>query len=277
MEQLIGSTFANNWEIQQRLTSAEYRDVYVQQTGDTSKQIKNAHYLCHNNTCGITTYIERTTLLRNLDKPCLSKCKGCINGSKKDSCWYSTMCREKNLYKTPDRKPVAQAGETKGLFYIKEILPSANYTDHQCRALVKCTVCGAEQDVRLDKVVNFEATCECFRNHSSGEKIVKTWLDRHGIKYQTEKTFFDLVGKSGCPYRYDFAIYDKDNKMRGLIEFDGEQHFKTGSLFNPDGEVQEHDQIKNEYAERRKIPLLRIPYTDVIKHDELLTNFLKSI
>jgi len=30
MEQLIGSTFANNWEIQQRLTSAEYRDVYVQ-------------------------------------------------------------------------------------------------------------------------------------------------------------------------------------------------------------------------------------------------------
>lgn len=67
-------------------------------------------------------------------------------------------------------------------------------------------------------------------------------------------------------FRYDFAIYDDNNKLVLLIEFDGEQHFiKYWS--EPDNEGlwkrRKRDRVKDDYADWRKIPIIRIPYTEI--------------
>ena len=278
-DNLVGITFANNWEITESYTCAEYREIYIKMTGDTSKKIKNTHYLVKNNECGISTYMERSTIKRNIDGniPVLSKCKGCKNGSKlKDStCYYNEQCRVKNLNKIPDRAQRIEVGKIYGNFLVKEIGPSANYPDHQCRAIVECIHCGAIQEARFNSLIDCSLACECFKNHSSGEMIVKHYLDEHNIPYITEQVFGDLVGIGSGSLRYDFAIY-KNGEIIRLIEVDGDQHFKTGTLYNPDGKVQIHDQIKNEYAEKLHIPLTRLTYKDLPNINEILNNLLQS-
>lgn len=64
--------------------------------------------------------------------------------------------------------------------------------------------------------------------------------------------------------RYDFILYPNTDKIR-LIEFDGEQHFKSGNGWNTKerfNKTRASDNIKNEYALSHNIPLVRIPYTE---------------
>jgi len=41
----VGKKFANNWEVLEKYSCSEYRTIYQEMTGDTTKQIKNSHYL----------------------------------------------------------------------------------------------------------------------------------------------------------------------------------------------------------------------------------------
>ena len=76
---------------------------------------------------------------------------------------------------------------------------------------------------------------------------------------------------------YDFAIFDDNDNLKALVEFDGEQHFQeAGSYFNDKGQVQVHDNLKNKYALTNRIPLLRIPFTDCYKIDAILDDWLKN-
>ena len=112
--------------------------------------------------------------------------------------------------------------------------------------------------------------CECFKKHSSGEKFIYEYLKHHNINFVTEESFAELVGLKGGRLRYDFAILNQDNKIIQFIEFDGIQHIKTGGLYNPDGTVQIHDEIKNQFAEDNNIPLLRIPQAEINNIENIL-------
>lgn len=102
------------------------------------------------------------------------------------------------------------------------------------------------------------SSCGCI-NYSIGEKNIANWLDSHNIRYQKEWVIPNLN------YRFDFAIFDKSNKLTMFIEFDGEQHYtdlkgiwsKNQETFK---QIQKRDEIKNQYAINSKIPLVRIPY-----------------
>ena len=104
-------------------------------------------------------------------------------------------------------------------------------------------------------------SCGC--NHRSlGELKIIEILTKANIKFEEQKTFNDLRGKNNHYLRYDFALYDNNNKLYRLIEFDGEQHYnKTSSFYSEDGILR--DQQKNEYAIKHNIPLVRIPYTEL--------------
>lgn len=279
-ENWTGQVFANNWLIQDKLSCAEYRKIYIEQTGDTSKQIKNTHYLCYNQDCGVSTYIERTVIQRalNSNTSCLTKCKGCNNGDKKGKCHYSIQCREKNLTKTPDRTSKVEIGTIYGVWKVKQIISSGNFSDHQMRVVCDCTLCGVEKTLRLDHLLAHDAACECFKQHSCGESFIKKTLDEMNITYQTEYTFKGLSGIGGGNLRYDFAIFDQNNNLQCLIEYDGEQHFQEpGAYFNSDGKVQIHDNIKNQFALDNNIPLLRIPYYELLQVEGIVAGFLLDI
>lgn len=102
-------------------------------------------------------------------------------------------------------------------------------------------------------------SCGCIS--SKGEMRIQQILQENHIPYQKEQTFNDLRSDKDILLRYDFALLDNNNNIIRLIEYDGEQHFKTDTKFsNP--LVQRHDNRKNQYAKEHNIPLVRIPYTE---------------
>ena len=65
------------------------------------------------------------------------------------------------------------------------------------------------------------------------------------------------VGGGTC--KFDFGIFDNNNNLLKLIEYDGEFHYIEVDYLNSKT-VKENDIIKNEYCKKNNILLTRIPY-----------------
>lgn len=106
------------------------------------------------------------------------------------------------------------------------------------------------------------SSCGC-RVRSKGEEAIEKLLVSANILFETEFTFDDCRNpKTGYKYRYDFALMNDKKEIIKLIEFDGEQHFKSNSFFrNTLDTINFNDTQKNQYAKQHNIPLVRIPYT----------------
>lgn len=105
-------------------------------------------------------------------------------------------------------------------------------------------------------------SCGCLRS-SYGEFCIENILKEHQIKYEKEFSFNDLVSENNIPLRFDFAIFDKNNQLSYLIEYDGEQHYltKTDKIWTDTVKKRQmRDKIKNEYVLSHNIPLYRIPF-----------------
>ena len=72
-----------------------------------------------------------------------------------------------------------------------------------------------------------------------------------------------MVGKTGHPLRVDFFIPEHNL----IIEADGEQHTNVNHpWYNfKNGTVGEYDCIKNTFARRNRMRLIRIPYRERLK------------
>ena len=117
----------------------------------------------------------------------------------------------------------------------------------------------SNSDLRLGRV----ASCGCL--NSKGEAKIKQILEELKIYKKKEYSFNDCVSENNIPLRYDFYLPDYNI----LIEYDGKQHFEyTGYGWSTEENLkktQQRDKIKNEYANKNNICLIRIPYTDLNK------------
>ena len=62
---------------------------------------------------------------------------------------------------------------------------------------------------------------------------------------------------------FDFAIFDDNDNLIGLIEYDGEQHFMVGSGWMTEEKLiytRAKDLKKNNYCFEQNVPLIRIPF-----------------
>ena len=112
--------------------------------------------------------------------------------------------------------------------------------------------------------------CPGCRDMSSGEAAVQEVLQKMNIEYRTQYSFEECRHKK--PLKFDFFV-----ESRGLIEFDGKQHFESVKYFGGEEGFQNtilRDKIKNIFCITNNIPLLRIPYYDKLKVEELITEFL---
>lgn len=104
---------------------------------------------------------------------------------------------------------------------------------------------------------------------SKGEQKIVQILQKNNINFRKEQTFPDLFSRRKRPLRYDFALYDQNDKIYALIEFDGEQHYTFNKHFSKNNNNfkyrQELDLIKNQYALANNLSLFRIPYYDFDK------------
>lgn len=122
-------------------------------------------------------------------------------------------------------------------------------------------------------------SCGCII--SLGEAHIKNLLEKNNVNFNPQQTFLktEIDG-----LRYDFGILNDSNKVIGLIEYDGLQHFQPFS-FNKATyeekvqnyiELAQRDFRKNEFAFKNNIPLLRIKY-DCKNIDNEILSFLDNI
>lgn len=112
----------------------------------------------------------------------------------------------------------------------------------------------------------------CPRHHlSKGELKIINWLTKNNIKFISQKSFNDLIGKNRKLY-FDFYL----PRYGLLIEYDGQQHFKSNNRFtkNQVNKIKKYDKLKNNYCIKNKILLFRIPYTKFNKIEEILKNII---
>ena len=100
-----------------------------------------------------------------------------------------------------------------------------------------CQICGRETEVLssdLKILYNDEegyypgCSCSC-HTISSFEAKTMDILNQLGITYIREKSFSGLLGNSGRPLRFDFALYKENEESIDLvIELQGPHHYKKG-------------------------------------------------
>lgn len=118
---------------------------------------------------------------------------------------------------------------------------------------------------------------------SNSEYRIAEYLDKLKIPYKTQYTFKGCKDKKMLPF--DFAILNKKGSVILIIEYDGEQHFhpvrfngQTKKQSNKNFKIcKKHDKIKNSFCKKRKIPLLRISYTENNKMYKIIRNKLVEL
>lgn len=109
---------------------------------------------------------------------------------------------------------------------------------------------------------------------SLGEQKIAVILTAANFKFQREYEFPDLVASSGRPLRFDFAVFNDDDTIAFLIEYDGEQHYKgVGHFGGKSAYARQHhnDMEKNKYCALHGYTLVRVPYYD---YDKLSLEYL---
>ena len=139
-------------------------------------------------------------------------------------------------------------GKLTALFFIQ------NESKWHC----KCD-CGNECDIDSYNLRHgLTKSCGCI-NYSIGEFNIEQILIKNNMVYKKEYTESSLERR-----RFDFALFNKNNEIIRLIEFDGEQHFNQsrGTWQNHESLeiIQQRDENKNKWAAAHNIPLVRIPY-----------------
>ncbi len=116
-------------------------------------------------------------------------------------------------------------------------------------------------------------SCGCLKR-SYGELLTLNILRKYKFNFREQVSFAEL--KNGT-LRFDFLV-ERDNKYF-LIEYDGLEHFSEKTQFGGKIEnferIQYNDNLKNEYAKFKGIPLLRIPYIlDKEKLENMILDFI---
>lgn len=156
--------------------------------------------------------------------------------------------------------------------YIKEYIESFNhkllsteYINNKKKLKIECPN-GHCWDISFDDFKNKERRCPIC-NISKGERKIMNWLDKNSINYIYDTPYFnDLLSSLGNPLRPDFIIENR----KIWIEFDGEFHYNKYYEEQNFEATQIHDKLKNEYAKENGWKLIRIPYWDFDRIEEIL-------
>ena len=114
-----------------------------------------------------------------------------------------------------------------------------------------------------------QISCGCIKV-SKGQRIIEKWLENNHIEFTKEETFNKAEGlrTDKCNY-LRFDIYIPSNNL--IIEFDGVQHFYPIEMWGGQEallKTQQHDLIKNNWANENSINLIRFNYKQTKKEIE---------
>lgn len=172
-----------------------------------------------------------------------------INSNKVSRC-YANLEISRNDWKVDLTK--------KEFGYIKVLQETGRRQTGDARVewLCHCNACKKDfikDSHSLPKMVS----CGCLNQYSNEVVLIRKILEENHIKYKQEFSFEDC--KDINPLPFDFVIEDSKGKAY-LLEYDGEQHFKSVEHWGGLEKTRAHDLQKNHYCFKNNIRLIRIPY-----------------
>lgn len=103
---------------------------------------------------------------------------------------------------------------------------------------------------------------------SRGEIKIEEILSEYDFNFKMEYSFPDLKSSSGRLLRFDFVIFDDNDDIDFIIEYQGRQHYEPTTRYGGKrGYYQQHynDELKKRYCAFHGYKLVEIPYTDYEK------------
>jgi mRNA-degrading endonuclease HigB of HigAB toxin-antitoxin module len=160
-----------------------------------------------------------------------------------------------------------------------EYMVLGEYIGANKKILMKHEKCGHQWNITPHNFIDSHRRCPRCKE-SEGERRIRVFFSQNNIVFYQQYKFKDCRYKRSLPF--DFAVFDKDNNLLFLIEYDGEQHFSPWyALYGKRAEesfekTKINDEIKNQYCKNNNITLLRIPYWDLNNIEEILVKNLKA-
>ena len=227
---------------------------------EADKRIKNKvtwHCICE---CGNEIDVTSNSLRTGNTKSC--------------GCFQKQKLIERNLSNS-----TVKIGNKYGkLLIIKDLglRPQKSRKKNERWSLCKCD-CGNEIEVPNNMLQSgWKQSCGCLR--SKGELKIEQILKENNINYSKQYSFKNLTGIHNGLLKFDFAIFNENNQIDFLLEFDGRQHTQGYDTLYwkhySNEEIQEHDKRKNQYCKQHNIILKRIPYTDIniLNYELIMSN-----
>lgn len=158
-------------------------------------------------------------------------------------------------------------GKRFGKLTVLEQVDSIREDSGMLRTAWKCQCdCG---NIVTVKTLNLNSgdTTSCGCSHSKGETKIEKILRENNVKYSQQYVFPELISLNGGKLKFDFAVFNSDNSLRYLIEFNGIQHYKPIEFFGGEKQLEiqkQNDQMKISYCQQNKIPLVIISYQEII-------------
>lgn len=152
----------------------------------------------------------------------------------------------------------------------------SNFTTTSSKIWIKCN----EDHMFETTYTHYKAGRRCpICNQSKGEKKVEKVLTSLNLEFVQQKKFEECRNTLCLPFDFYIPLYNL------CIEYDGEQHF-TPVDFAGKGEdwarenhekVKQNDKIKSDFCEKEGIELLRVPYWDKDKIENIIIDKLHSL
>lgn len=209
---------------------------------DTKATTKNKKWLCQCE-CGTIKSIQGCNLTSGVTQSC-----GCLHKEK-----ISNSLIGQRFGKLTVIKDTGERASNRGIIWECQC---------DCGKITKVPTNNLKQNITM--------SCGCLKQ-SHGEFFIEKLLQENNINYKKEYVFTDLLSPKQGFLRFDFAIFDDNNNLIKLIEFDGETHdinFISGwNTYEKIKYQQECDELKNAYCQKNNIPLVRLNY----KHKNSIT------
>lgn len=114
-------------------------------------------------------------------------------------------------------------------------------------------------------------------NSSKGEIKILNILTNNKINFRTQYYFKDLKYKAYL--KFDFGVFDENNNLKYLIEFNGKQHYEFVEFIHKNKKNYKvsllRDKLKLEYCEKNNIELFIIRYDENI--EDKMNEFIYKI
>lgn len=188
---------------------------------------------------------------------------------------HTKSCGCYRVLNTHNMKVKDLAGKKINMLTVEKYMYSKRFTCGDTAAMWLCECeCGSKTIVSTGELVSGGTkSCGCLAA-SKRELLIREWLKAHKIMFATEYKFADLHLKALL--RYDFAVFNSNQELLGLIEHHGVQHYVDNSTIHF-GEQQREitDEMKRQYCKEHNIPLYIIKYTEDI--DESLNKIIAEL